>query len=211
MKTNLKFGLVAVLGVSVLFAAIVTGTTSFVDGSDYGLNLFSSGDYVYPGIGFEDIGEPNENFIAAYGIWPSEEMRTDEWSEKLYDTDNSLKDDLYDRIEATLTWNYIIYGINESGDPTWAEVREACIANDIDTSGLIKYALVGECNTLIYTIEVEDGFIHIGLNMDEDVNESMRNEIYGLYYQRGKELGIDDIPVVFYVSEPYPFSYGSLQ
>jgi hypothetical protein len=58
---------------------------------------------------------------------------------------------------------------------------------------------------------VEDGFIHIGLNMDEDVNESMRNEIYGLYYQRGKELGIDDIPVVFYVSEPYPFSYGSLQ
>jgi hypothetical protein len=197
MKTNLKFGLVAVLAVSVLCMAIVTGTTPFADG----LNLFSSGediaenmtdsgnsgDYVYPGIGFEDIEESNENFIAAYGIRPSEEMRTDEWFDMLYKVHFSLSNELDEVGHGS---NLTLSDINESGKPTVDEIREAAIEND----------------TLIYSWGVDpEGFIHMDLNMDEEVNQPLRNEIYDLYYQRGVELGIRDIPLVFERGGPTVF------
>jgi hypothetical protein len=223
MKTNLKLGLVAVLGVSVLFAAIVTGGPSFVDGldllssgEDVAENITdngnSSGDYVYPGIGFEDK-ESSETFIAAYGIRPSEEMRTDEWSDRLSEVKDSLVKDFQETGKGSnVTFNdikesVIKESLETSEKPTMAQIREAYIAHGIDiSSSLVKYVLGGENNTLIYNLGAGDGAIHVGLNMDENVNESQREEIYDLFYQRGKELGINDTPVFFFSSGPLTFS-----
>ena len=214
MKTKPKIAIVAVLIISLLTMVIVTGNVPFTEGSNYGLDSFfgenefsgdainntsSSNDFVHPGIGFEDV-ESTENFIDAYGIRPEPEMRTEEWAGKLEEVHYSLQKESFETGFVLIAKN--LSASNEGVKPTMDEVRKACIENDIDiSSGLIKYIIGGKNDTLIYNVGTGDGFIRIGLNKDEEINESLREEMYGLYYQRGKELGINDVPVVFKVGQ----------
>ena len=217
MKTKPKIALVAVLIISLLTMVIVTGNVPFTEGSNYGLESFfgenefsgdainntsSTNDFVHPGIGFEDVKE-SEYFIDAYGVRPDPEMRTEEWAGKLEETHYNLIEESIETGFATVFRN--LNTKNESAQPTMKEIREAFIENNIDiSSGLIKYFFGGESGPIVYDAGIGDGFIVIGTNAEE-INESLKDEIYDLYYQRGKELGIDDIPVVFEISGPFVF------
>jgi hypothetical protein len=213
MKTNLKFGLVAVLAISLLALGMST-----VNATENSTN--PSDTFVHPGVGFEDIEKSNEYFVDAYGILPEfkSEGEKQEFISNVEKVSQSVTDDLY-------TKNQQIKKHLDGETPITADkMLKTANENDIDISNnLVKFG--GDPIVALY---FKDGYIVVGWNIylnsdsraktlddilkdenltlsefiDNIIDRETMDEIYGVYYQRGKEIGIKDVPVVFELGAP---------
>lgn len=215
MKTNLKFGLVAVLAISLLALGMST-----VNATENSTN--PSDTFVHPGVGFEDIEKSNEYFVDAYGVLPEfkSEQEQQEFCDKIEKVHLSMTDELEDIL------NELSQNIEKDTPPTADVLRKTAIEKNIDISTCVMIKYGGINDSIVSVSAYKDKYIVVGWNayrnrdpisIDEllveenltmselaesTIDRDTMDEIYEIYYQRGKKMGIEDIPVVFELEGP---------
>ena len=215
MKTNSRNGLVSLLVIMLLAGGAGIGNANE--------NLSSSSDtFVYPGVGFDDVKKSNENFVVAYGVIP--EFKSEEEKQKFYEKIEEVYESIVDDMivkdteikqhldnKMPVTTNLYIktakeYSINISG--TLVEYFGDSIVGGHATDEYIvidwniykNYDYDPKTTTLNEILNNEN--LTLSEFKGSNIDRKTMDEVYEIHYLRGKEMGIEDIPLVFELGAP---------
>ncbi len=186
-------------------------------------NLSSSSDtFVYPGVGFDDVKMSNEYFVVAYGIIPEfkSEEEKQEFSDKIEKVYISIIDDMIVKEreikqhlddKTPVTTDLMIKTANENSiniSDNLIEYGGDSIVGGYATDDYImiewniyrNYDYDPKTTTLDELLENEK-LTHAEF-IENSIDRNIMDKIYEVHFQKGKEAGIEDIPLVFELGAP---------
>ncbi|AKB27075.1 hypothetical protein MSSIT_0356 [Methanosarcina siciliae T4/M] len=186
MKNDSRNGIVALL----LTLLLVSGA-SIGNASENSSNMSDA--FVHPGIGMDcaKTGYYKEAYLDSYGILP--EFKSEEEKKEFYRKVKQVKSSVSNDLDKKLA-EIEIHTNNTGPGMDLVLIEKTAKEHNIDVSdNLAKYFIEDQINSWGVN---KEGYIGIGLNV-ENTDQQTRDEIYLIYYKKGIEMGIENIPVVF--------------
>ncbi|WP_321431258.1 hypothetical protein [uncultured Methanolobus sp.] len=181
-----------------------------------------SDSFVHPGVGFEEVKKSNEYFVDAYGVIPEfeNEEEQQEFAKKIKEVYSSIEDDeiakdreikRYIGRNDSITTNLMVetasknnIDISNSTIPYWGDfiVSLSASKDEYIVVGWNIYQDYDPTTTTTLDEILKEENLTLPEFVEKSIDRETMNEIYEIYYQRGKEIGIENIPIVFKLDGP---------